>query len=133
MRSMTSAGGVPSAFAMSFTFGCLSATSTCGVAGRGGPAEELSHRAVAFRQLRHTVVGEDLVGELAVLLRAPTASSICSSCTGSISPMPSYLPGITMSTPYGLSPTCSSIHLSSTSSWLGREADGAEHAEAAGA
>src|SRR5688500_3770349 len=31
-------------------------------------------------------------------------------------PMPSYLLGITMSTPYGSSPTCSSSHASSTSS-----------------
>ena len=38
-----------------------------------------------------------------------------------------------MSTPYGLSPTCSSIHLQLDLELLGREADGAEHAEAAGA
>ena len=46
--------------------------------------------------------------------------------------MPSYLPGITMSTPYGLSPTCSSIQSQLDLELLGREADGAEHAEAAG-
>ena len=36
-----------------------------------------------------------------------------------------------MSTPYGLSPTCSSIHLQLDLELLGREADRAEHAEAA--
>src|SRR5829696_6085045 len=42
-----------------------------------------------------------------------------SSLAASISPMPSYLPGMTMSTPYGWSPTCSSIQSSSTASCSG--------------
>jgi hypothetical protein len=55
MRSITSSGGVPRAFAMRRTFGWRSATSICGFA-------------LALGQLRHAVVGEHLVGEAAVLL-----------------------------------------------------------------
>ena len=46
--------------------------------------------------------------------------------------MPSYFCGITRSTPYGLSPTCSSIQRALDLELLGREADRAQHAEAAG-
>ena len=47
------------------------------------------------------------------------------------SPLPSNLAGTMMSTPYGLPPTCSSIHDSSWSSCSGVYARRAEHAETA--
>ena len=59
--------------------------------------------------------------------------SISSSFFGSVSPvlLPSYLPGITKSTPYGLSPDVLVDPAQLDLELLGREADRAEHAEAA--
>ena len=58
--SITSFGGVPSAFAISFTFSCRSETSTCGVAVASRPAEQLLAARLVRGQLGHAVVGEDL-------------------------------------------------------------------------
>ena len=63
-----SAGGVPSALAISVIFGCRSATSTCGVAVASvqpSSCSELSSRRPASR---HAVVGQELAGEVEVLL-----------------------------------------------------------------
>src|SRR3954447_2257515 len=117
ISSMISAGGVPSAFAISLTFGCESATSPCG-------------RAVASVQPSSSCIfsssgtsGTPWSARIfCTKSRWPCgiiALRSASSFSASSTPMPSYLPGITMSTPYGLSPTCSSIHASSTSSCSG--------------
>ncbi len=99
MRSITSAGGVPSAFAINVIFGCWSATSTWGVA-------------VASVQPRSCMVLSSLSSCTgtpwsARSLRAKSRFScgtILRSISASSSPdmfasMPSYLFGMTMSTP----------------------------------
>jgi len=68
MCLIISAGGVPSALAISVTFGCCSDTLDLRGGGRLGPAEELKGVVVAVVD-GHTVVGEDLAGERQMLLR----------------------------------------------------------------
>ena len=73
---MTSFGGVPSAFAISFTFGCFSATSTCGAAVASVPIVLvlLAIRHMAERRniepLGRTLVEQDVVNELWELIVA---------------------------------------------------------------
>src|SRR5579884_3027347 len=95
---MTSGGGVPSAFATSRTCSCRSATSSCGAA-------------VAIVQPSSSLTGFSSGGSLGTPWRASSSStnarccggiaarSCASSFCGSSSPIPSYFPGITMSTP----------------------------------
>ena len=64
----------------------------------GGPADHPVGGPFAFGDLGHAVVGEDLEGEFLVLWRHQ-ATVWASSLSGSISSIPSYLAGITMSTP----------------------------------
>ena len=93
-----SAGGVPSALAIIVTFGCRNATSTCGVA--VASVQPSSCRlSASLSSDRNAVVGQDLPGEVQVLLRHHVRNVLVSSSADSCESMPSYLFGMTMSTP----------------------------------
>ena len=68
MCLIISAGGVPSALAINVTFGCFSATSTCGVAVASVQPRSCSASSSLW-SIGHAVVGEDLARELQMLLR----------------------------------------------------------------
>ena len=116
----TSSGGVPSALATSRTLSWRSAISTCGVAVASVHPRSCPVAALALGQLGDAVLGEHVLGELDVP-RGTSARRCSASLSGSVSPMPSYLPGMTTSTPYGASPTCSSIQSSSIPSCSGEK------------
>ena len=59
---------MPSAFAISFTFGCLQRHLDLRRRGGLGPAEQLVAALLVGGQIGHVVVGEDLARERAVLL-----------------------------------------------------------------
>ena len=74
------------------TFSCCSATSTWGAA-VAAVQPSSSWCLLVLGQLGHAVVGQELRGEVAVLLRDHAARSSASSFAGvESSPMPSYLP-----------------------------------------
>lgn len=113
-----SAGGVPSALAIILTLGCLSATSTWGVA--VASVQPSSCRL----SLSLSSIGTPWSARIffpksrcswGTILRSVSANSSADRWES----MPSYLFGITMSTPYGWSPMFSSIHFSSISSCSG--------------
>ncbi len=93
-----SCGGVPSALAISVIFGCWSATSTCGVAVASVQPSSCSAFVVLGGQ-RDAVIGQDLLGEVEVFLRHHVDQHLRQFVGGEVESMPSYLFGITMSTP----------------------------------
>src|SRR5439155_13408982 len=111
--SMTSFGGVPSAFTSSL-IGCERATSTCerappcvqarSVSCRGSPSGSGGTRCRPSTSSTNSLWRSGIIASNAVLSSA------------AISPAASEF-GMTTSTPYGFPPTCSSIQSSSTSSW----------------
>ena len=95
-----SAGGVPSALAISVIFGWLQRDLDLRRGGRLGPAEQLQRVVVAALVDRDAVVGQQLAGEVEVALRDHVLRSIFARSSPDMSAsMPSYLFGITMSTP----------------------------------
>ena len=131
MCSMTSAGGVPSALAMSRTFGWRSATSICGSGGGLGPPEQAHALVLLRREVGHAGVGEDLVGELDVLLRHHVPQHL-PELLGVELVHPLVLAGDHDVDAVGLVADVLVDPLQLDLELLGREADGAEHAEAAG-
>ena len=97
--------------------GCLSATATCGLAVASVQPSEIASGALVGERL-HPVFGQQAVHELAVLLGI-IACSLVSSSSDEPRSAPSYVAGITTSTPYGRPATWSSIHFSSSSSSSG--------------
>ena len=69
MCSIMSLGGVPRALAISVIFGCLRATSTCGVAVASVQPSSCRVLSSSSSVERHAVVGQDLAGEVEVFLR----------------------------------------------------------------
>ena len=131
--STTSGGGGPSALT-SIDTGCASATSTWPgpSSSTPSPAAFTTPASSVVGQRRDAVLVEQLLDELpgapAGIIVVEAASRLASAPP----PLPTYFAGITMSTPYGLPSTCSSIQFSSISSWSGLKRERAEHAEAAG-
>ncbi len=98
MWSMTSAGGVPSALAMRRTLGCASATSIWGIAvAEVQPSSRM--RSSSSGGSSGTPCSARIRSANSTCALGTMARSCSASCSGSISSIPSYLPGITMSTP----------------------------------
>ena len=97
LAGLTSLGGVPSAFAISRTLSCFSATSTCGAA--VAPVQPSSSRARFSGGSSGTPWSASSFAANSRCWSGIIARSWASSLLGSISPMPSYFCGITRSTP----------------------------------
>ena len=116
--SIMSFGGVPSALAISVTLGCCNAISTCGVAVASvqpSSCSELSSSSLSGTPWSTS----SLRPNSSVSSGTIDWSILVSSSADMFASIPSYLFGITMSTPYGWSPMCSSIQFSSISSCSG--------------
>ena len=100
--------------------------------GRLGPAEQLQRVVLALAASGTPWSFSSLRAKSRCSCGTMSWSILVRSSVDMSASMPSYLFGITMSTPYGRSPMCSSIQLQLDLELLGAEPDGAEHAEAAG-
>ena len=131
ISSMISSGGVPSALAISFTFGWRERARRPAGRGRRGPAEQLARRSL-LGKLRHAVVGEDLAAtnsrccsrdhvaqRLLELLRVDLAHALVLAGDDDVD-------AVGLVADVLVDPVELDLEL------LGREADRAEHAEPAG-
>ena len=128
-----SAGGVPSALAISVIFGCCSATSTCGVAVASVQPSSCRVFGLAVGQLGTPWSARIFLAKSQVLPGAPSSRSIsASSSRGHVRVHALVLVGDHDVDAVGLVADVLVDPVELDLELLGGEADGAEHAEAAG-
>ena len=132
MCSIMSFGGVPSALAISVIFGWLSATSTCGVAVASVQPSSCNVLSLSSVGERDAVIGEDLAGEVEVLLRHHVGQHLRQLVGGQVRVHALVLVGDDDVDAVGVVADVLVDPVQLDLELLGREADGAEHAEAAG-